>query len=210
MKLIEVVVLMGAHCISPIQSTEAVTEAAKVQCAAVVEKDAQQGTVRVIPAGAANHPQVVAVIDRFNAGLPPGTRIEPAYAPPGGSIPAGRRPVASAATLKQAPAPAPEPQFSEADTAPEQAEPAAPAEQQMAAVPEEKAEKPATAKTPAASRKKATAAVKKQKKTSAKSGSQCSGSAVPKWYTTDDGRKKYRCVKPTASKSPPQTIEALR
>ena len=132
MKLIEVVVLMGAHCISPIQSTEAVTEAAKVQCAAVVEKDAQQGTVRVIPAGAANHPQVVAVIDRFNAGLPPGTRIEPAYAPPGGSIPAGRRPVTGAATLQQAPAPAPEPQLSETDTAPEQAqqtEPAAPAEQ---------------------------------------------------------------------------------
>ncbi len=66
MKLIEIVVLMGAHCVSPVQHTNSATEAAKVQCAVVIEKDTQAGTLRIVPAGASREPEVVAVLNRLD------------------------------------------------------------------------------------------------------------------------------------------------
>jgi len=60
MKVIEVVVLMGAHCISPVETTTATTEAVKVQCAVVIEKDVNAGTVRIVPAAASTRPEVAA------------------------------------------------------------------------------------------------------------------------------------------------------
>ncbi len=183
MKLIEVVVLMGAHCISPVQNTEAITEAAKVQCAVVVEKDAEEKTVRVIPAGASTHPQVVAVIERFNADLGAGSRIEPAFAPPG-NVPVKRaRPLAGAMPAQEE-----EPAGGAAETV---------APQRDAAVEEEKAGPAEKPNKPAALRKAQSKTSGEQKtKTADKRNSECRGSAVPKWYTTPEGRKKYRCVRP--------------
>ena len=39
MRLIEVVMLVGAHCVSPVEHSQMMTDAAKVQCAVVIEKD---------------------------------------------------------------------------------------------------------------------------------------------------------------------------
>ena len=70
MKLIEVVVLMGAHCVSPVQHTANSTEAGKVHCAVMIEKDTQAGTLRIVPAGASHEPEVVAVIKRLDTAAP--------------------------------------------------------------------------------------------------------------------------------------------
>ena len=168
MKLIEVVVLMGAHCISPVQHSNAVTEAAKVQCAVVVERDTEKGSTRVLPAAAANRPEVVAVLRRLNGGvqadIPPGTRIEPAFALPGGNAtatPAAAQPVPSEITAAAPPVQPPD------------AAPTPPAEEKA---PTKPVTKPAV-------------------KTAAKTSSQCRGSAQPKWYKTKDGHRKYRCVR---------------
>ena len=66
MKLIEIVVLVGAHCVSPVQHTTNATEAGKVHCAVVIEKDTQAGTLRIVPAGASREPEVVAVLNRLD------------------------------------------------------------------------------------------------------------------------------------------------
>lgn len=86
MKLIEVVVLLGAHCISPVQHADAVTEVGKVQCAVMVEQDTDTGRVKVTPREAETRPEVAAVLKRIAdgnaAGPAPGTMITPAWAPP--------------------------------------------------------------------------------------------------------------------------------
>lgn len=66
MKVIEVVMLMGAHCVSPVETTAATTEAVKVQCAVVIERDVSAGTVRIVPAGASTKPEVAAVLERLD------------------------------------------------------------------------------------------------------------------------------------------------
>jgi len=126
MRLIEVVVLMGAHCVSPVEHTPLMTQAAKVQCAVVVEKDTEQGVVKVTPQEATSDPKVAAVVARFNQ-TPPngltgtGTRIVPAWAPAGGpSTVFTPRPSAASTT----PAPAIAPQ----ETAPVAADKPAPGE----------------------------------------------------------------------------------
>jgi hypothetical protein len=85
MKVIEVVVLLGAHCISPVENTAAVTEVSKVQCAVVIEKDIAAGTFRIIPAGASSTPEVVAVIERLDGQR---TATRPSVAPPVATAPA--------------------------------------------------------------------------------------------------------------------------
>ena len=65
MRLVEVVMLMGAHCVSPVEHTQMMTDAAKGQCAVVIEKDTDTGTMIVTPGGAASDPQVIAAIERF-------------------------------------------------------------------------------------------------------------------------------------------------
>ena len=171
MKLVEVVVLMGAHCISPLQTTDAVTEAAKVQCAVVIEKDTTAGTIRIVPAGASTHPEVAAVIDRLDTTAPPDTTIQPASAPPAAPASA-RAPLASPAVP-----------------------PAATAE--VAAAEPQAAEAPAAVqtKTPDAEPPEVKKPKAKKEQAEVKPASQCLGTAKPKWYKTADGRRKYRCVK---------------
>lgn len=175
MKLIEVVVMLGAHCISPVQHADAITEVGKVQCAVMVEQDTDTGRVRVTPPEAASRPEVAAVLKRIAdgnaAGPAPGTLIEPAWAPPAAQQGAAK-PSAKPEAAATAPAPATEPQ---AETPPK-ANP-----------------NPVTAKKPAPEKKEATAETKA--KGAKRGANQCKGGAVPQWYTTADGKKKYRCVR---------------
>jgi hypothetical protein len=201
MKLIEVVVLAGAHCISPVQQTGAATEVAKVQCAVVIEKDTQAGTLRIVPAGSSREPQVVAVLERLDR-EESGTFIAPASAPPGPT------PQASPPETTQLPATGPKQQIAAeptaADTAPSSADPVMAAEAPASAEEPAKAktaEEPAEAKTAEAKKPdvKKTGAKKAETgkaKTAAKTPSKCLGEAKPKWYTAEDGRRKYRCVLP--------------
>jgi hypothetical protein len=221
MKLIEVVVLMGAQCISPVQHSQAVTEAAKVECAVVVEKDTDAGTVKVLPPSEADNPKVVAVLQRFKTeNVAARMRIEPASAPPAlqqASTP--RKPLELAAPIAP-------PETAAADTAETDAiaEPAAPVatadaveSDAVEAAPEKPVKRAtksvAAAKTSDAKHSPPKAKVvrspqKQPQKTAQKAASQCAASAVQKWYSAGDGRKKYRCVrpgkeadaKPTASK----------
>jgi hypothetical protein len=170
MKLIEVVVLTGAHCISPVQHMGAATEVAKVQCAVVIEKDTQAGTLRIVPAGASGKPEVVAVLERLDGE----TSIEPAFAPPAQSAPP--------AAVRQAQALAPLPQTPPLPEIPaEAARPAAPETAEPVTAQTETAELPKAAEAP---REKAAGKHK------------CIGEAKPKWYTNAEGRRKYRCVLP--------------
>jgi hypothetical protein len=167
MKLIEIVVLMGAHCVSPVQHTTNATEAGKVHCAVVIEKDTQDGTLRIVPVGASREPEVVAVLNRLDTPAPAPT-IAPAAGPP----------VSAAVTPAIAPPPplaaAPQPSVAEA-VAPAGAAGAEPqAEATKAAAKDEPDTKQAEQNTK----------------------SKCRGEAKPKWYTNAEGRRKYRCVVP--------------
>jgi hypothetical protein len=193
MKLIEIVVLAGAHCISPVQQTEAVTHVGKVQCAVIVEKDTEAGTLRIVPAGATNRQEVAAVLQRLERDEPgsftPGTTIQPAYAP------AIAPPPAIAA--QQPPAATPE----------EAALPEKPAAETPDATPATETRKPAPAKAEDSKKAEATkpaakkaaeskAAGKDDGKKEAEAKHKCLGEAKPKWYTNEEGRRKYRCVLP--------------
>ncbi len=177
MKLIEVVVLLGAHCISPVQQADAVTEVGKVQCAVMVEQDTATGRVLVTPPEAAARPEVAEVLNRIAAGSAagpaPDTMIEPAWAPP--------------ASQRNAPQAKPLSGFKPETAA---TAPALSAEQEAEAPVVAKPD-PAPVKKPAAEKKKATAKTKSAKR----SANQCKGSASPQWYTTAEGKKKYRCVR---------------
>jgi hypothetical protein len=190
MKLIEVVVLAGAHCISPVQQTGAATEVAKVQCAVVIEKDTEAGTLRIVPAGSSREPQVVAVLERLDR-QESGTTIEPASAPPAAAAPpvAPETPLPATGPKQQIAAEASE---ADADVAPPPAETAtvAPAEPEKPAKPKKAEVKKAEAKKSETKKSDANKAEEK------KIASKCLGEAKPKWYTTDDGRRKYRCVLP--------------
>lgn len=224
MRLVEVVVLMGAHCISPVEHTQMTTEVGKVQCAVVIEKDTDRNTVRVTPETAARDPRVAAAIAHI--GLPDGTRIVPAFAPAG-----------SPATVTQMPAAQPQPDAGHMASAaaqpitPETGMAAADAPSAAAGddlkttadanviqedpsarktVTVAEATKPAA--TPAPARKPAAAQPQPARKQVAaadqapKQKNQCKGSAVPKWYKTADGHRKFRCVRPvpTSDKPVPQ------
>lgn len=173
MKLIAVVVLMGAHCISPVEQTGTATEAAKVQCAVVIEKDTQAGTLRIVPAGASREPEVVAVLNRLDTAAP-----APAIAPVAGP------PISTAVTPVIAPppalVPAPQPSVAEAPVPDTAAKAEQPLEEKKTA-PKKIAEKPKPAQ-------------KQAERQDPKS--KCRGQAKPKWYTNEEGRRKYRCVVP--------------
>lgn len=196
MRLIEVIMLMGAHCVSPVEHSALVTDATKVQCAVVMEKDTTRGTLTVMPPGAVADPQVAAAAERFR--LAPvdgadGTSIVPAWAPAGSPPLEAKRPapVLPPADLATEGQPAREP-VSQAPAA----RPAAstePERQLATLLPPPPRRSPAKA-TAAPGKPKA---ARTQRAAAPKSAGQCKGSAVANWYTTADGRKKYRCVKPT-------------
>jgi len=181
MKLIEVVVLLGAQCISPVQHTGTATEAAKVQCAVVIEKDTEAGTLRIMPAGASRQPEVVAVLERLEDDA---RTIEPAAAPPSPPVAA---PVIAPPAPLAATAPEPPP-AAEARPVAQEPQP----EAVRAAKPKETPK--AAAKVKARTKIAPSQEEKRAEKASAKS--KCIGEAKPKWYTNAEGRRKYRCVLP--------------
>jgi hypothetical protein len=62
MTLIEVVILAGAQCLSPVQEARGTTEAGKVPCAVLIRMDQQTGDVEFTPPAAATDPQVIAML----------------------------------------------------------------------------------------------------------------------------------------------------
>ena len=53
MNLVEVVILVGAQCLSPMQSGPGVTEVGKVPCAVLIRQDPATADVEIVPAAAA-------------------------------------------------------------------------------------------------------------------------------------------------------------
>jgi len=197
MRLIEVIMLMGAHCVSPVEHSALVTDATKVQCAVVMEKDTDKGTLTVTPPAAVADPQVAAAVLRLGNGPDAGTRIVPARAPAGSPAvevkpapvakPSVPPPIAPPETILD-PAPpaaaaAPVTPAAEATAKPE-AQPEAKPEQKIASI----------ATPPKRATARAAAAPKKAKPAAARKPVQCKGSAVAKWYTTADGHRRFRCV----------------
>jgi hypothetical protein len=203
MKLVEVVILTGMQCISPIQNTSQATVAAKVWCAVVVEKDTVANAVVVTPQAQANHPAVQVVLQRLNPAAPAQIQSAPLTTQPTDVLSERRPPMPVPAAgppddrVQQqaqpeaiAPKPIPSPEIAadkptdmpspESETEPE-TETGATASLDPAPAAEPKAKpdnsKPAAAPQPS---------VKKR-------SSQCTGSAKPVWYTNKDGRRKYRC-----------------
>ncbi len=62
MNLVEVVILVGSQCLSPIESGPGLTEVGKVPCAVVVRADPQTSDVEIVPASAATDPAVIAML----------------------------------------------------------------------------------------------------------------------------------------------------
>ena len=62
MTLIEVIILAGAHCVSPIRVDGTVTEVNKVPCAVIIRMDQQTGSVQFAPPAAATDPEVIAML----------------------------------------------------------------------------------------------------------------------------------------------------
>ena len=197
MKLIEVVILTGMQCISPVQHKEIATEATKVWCAVVVEKDTVAGLTKVTPPSEADNPAVKLVLQQFetvgkpasgsmqlSAGPEPAlVEQRPSLLVPDAPEPAGRV-EAQAEAEPPVPRPMPRPALAEAEGAgPPEDRIETPEVADEVAPPEPAASKPATKP-----RKKSL------KKTKAKKQSgQCSGAGKQVWYTNKDGKRKYRC-----------------
>ena len=64
MTLIEVVILAGAQCLSPVQEVPGTTEVGKVPCAVLIRMDQKTGDVEFTPPAAATDPQVIAMLLR--------------------------------------------------------------------------------------------------------------------------------------------------
>lgn len=77
MKLIEVIILTGVHCASPVQHSTQATEAGKVWCAVIVEADSVTKSAEVSPPGEARNPLVVAALKRLDATLETPAGAEP-------------------------------------------------------------------------------------------------------------------------------------
>jgi hypothetical protein len=215
MKLIEVVVLTGMQCISPTQTSPAMTEAHKVWCAVIVEGDSETRNIDVTPETMTGEPSVKSALSRMQTAwnLPPkagvpqsGMRVVAAAPPPAAPMPvAAPAPVAPAkpplvtAVTKIAKTPDALPQV-ENPVPTSDSEPAAdetsvipqPTEQVAEAAidpPQIKPDSPvATSDTDAPDTDAA------KKKTKAKKRSDvCRNGTRAVWYTNSEGRRKYRC-----------------
>jgi hypothetical protein len=213
MKLVEVIILAGAHCISPLQHEDGLTSVTKVSCAVIVERDSETNRVAITPPSMAGAPEVrlalaatrkpvKAEVDVMAASpatpatapaTPPATaralRIEPAAAAP------ERAPPPPAAT--RLPDPLPPPASADADSARSAGAEIPPASE---AQPQD-AERADTAvdtsvKSPRRSVRMADAgdSAGAARRTGKGASAQCRGAARPAWYTNKDGRRKYRCV----------------
>ena len=209
MRLVEVVMLMGAHCVSPVEHSQMMTEATKVQCAVVIEKDTDQGTLTVTPQEAATNPQVVDAIARFDAVhaaelIAATTRIVPAWAPAGSPTREIKLPVAKAPVTQDTAVPLAADVISqdgETTAAPTSAPPPPQVAQKVATLapppPKRAAAKTATAP-------KTSKPTKVQKTAATKPARLCKGTTTPKWHITAGGERKYLCVKTATDSAPDQ------
>ncbi|MCA3555134.1 hypothetical protein [Aestuariivirga sp.] len=184
--------LMGAHCVSPVEQGAMMTQATKVQCAVMIEKDTDRGTLVVTPPDAASEPQVAAAMTRFAPAAGPAgpqdsgpTRIVPASAPAGAPAseiklpPAGARPAALTALPADQPdgamSPPPDTKAAPvADTTVATLVPPPPKRPAAAAGTPKRNVQPAAARKPV----------------------QCKSGTVSRWTRTADGKRLYRCVTP--------------
>jgi hypothetical protein len=182
MKLVEVVIMTGIQCISPLESAPERTVAAKVWCAVLIEKDTVTGRIEVTPPVEARNPAVRTVLQRFGAPIANRTMsiaALPALQRPPIAVPhspdASERPKLAARLTVVAPLPksVDTPEASTGLPAPE-AEP-----EEVAALEEPEAAEVKPAKKPASAKRKRSDV--------------CTGTRKAVWYTNKDGRRKYRC-----------------
>lgn len=62
MNLIEVVILVGAQCLSPMEQGPGLTVIGKVPCAVLIRQDPQTSDIDIVPPSAATDPQVIAML----------------------------------------------------------------------------------------------------------------------------------------------------
>ena len=165
MRLIEVVILAGSHCVSPMQGGDGITEVVKVPCAVMVRHDAATDAVEIVPAAAATDPQVIAIL------VNPGTVPTAAMAEASDEVSAkGDRAVS-------------EDEGDGGDVIPIATPRVKPVRSEATELAKEKTQ----------SRVKRTAQARKKPATR-KLADRC-GSYRAVWYTAKDGHKRYRCVK---------------
>lgn len=166
MKLIEVVILAGSHCLSPLQSGDGLTEAGKVPCAVLIRQDPETQAVQIIPRGAATDPQVIALLMKSAA--------SPASSPP---QQAKQEMSPSPPVPADLPMPRPRPVVVASD------------EGRTDAI-----ETGSLSGAKFQSREPAGRAAASQNKATVRRTDSC-GSYKAVWYTNKQGRRKYRCVK---------------
>lgn len=203
MKVIELVFLIGAQCVSPVQNAPGLTEVAKVQCAVVIERDSETNIVRVTPESAAALPRVAEAVKRVS--MPPVA----AAAPPPPQQPL----VQNDAGVVRLDVPPPPPAIADRTSggpppaAAENKPDPAPQKEQLASVSPESAAapetpEPVTAKPAARSSKEAT--------------NLCGAGRKAVWYTASPGHRKYRCrsaddsSRPAAELSSPKKSPAKK
>ncbi len=97
MKLVQIVLLFGANCVSPVEHAEGLSDAAKVPCAIIVHRDTETNAVTTEPPGLAAAPEVVALLGNVPSAAP---KPRPALSrPPPRSTDVRIVPVSDAATL---------------------------------------------------------------------------------------------------------------
>lgn len=209
MKLVEVIILAGTHCISPLQHADGLTDAAKVSCAVIVEKDTDANLVSVMPPWQVNAPEVQMALNAGRTALPgariasaPALRIEPAAAEPS-VVPPPPPPAPSAVPVQEPEDTVQSSANAEVDSTNQ------PAEAPPEAVTEQPEAADSTAPAETAPRKSQDRPVRladaseppqKPARVARAANGQCLGGAKPAWYTNKDGHRKYRCVVPGKTK----------
>lgn len=217
MKLVEVVIMTGLQCISPVQNMPAKTEVGKVWCAVVIEKDTVANRVEVTPPDQSGNPAVRMVVQRMDgtgnvASKSELLTIEPASAPPDQQRPAMLvpdspdpaervEPVAKMVVPRPPPRPdaASEAGAGQAQPETEAAATTGEAQLEMDVVPAAEEAQPETevvasaeVEPPAVEAKP----VKKRATTAKKRTDICTAPRKAVWYTNKDGHRKYRCRRP--------------
>lgn len=62
MNLVEVVILLGAQCLSPMEQGPGLTVVGKVPCAVLIRQDPQTAAIEIVPRSAATDPAVIAML----------------------------------------------------------------------------------------------------------------------------------------------------
>jgi hypothetical protein len=95
MNLIEVVILAGVQCLSPVEAAEGTTIVGKVPCAVLIRLNEETGKVAFTPPSAASNPEVIAMLVKpGEAGLPEpaGPEVAPFAEGDAQDLPAAQKP----------------------------------------------------------------------------------------------------------------------